>query len=153
MSAAPAYNYDARAYERERYAQPDISVVPGSRPRTQVQTLPSSVVLVAKVVAVALVVIALLGVVRVTLSSAAVTTAIESNQLSSQIETARAEGSNLEVSQSALSNPTYVKGAATALGMVEASDTKKIVLDDDVVVTDEAGNLSLSGSIAAAALG
>lgn len=151
MSAAPAYDFEARALERERYAQPDISVVPGRGRVAQSETLSSSVLLIAKVVAVALVVAALFCVARVALSSAAVSVALESQQLSSQIETARTEGNQLEVEQSTLSNPTTVKNAATALGMAAPDETVQLALSEDVVKTDEEGNLSLSRSVAAAA--
>lgn len=155
MSAMPAYDYNAeRAYEhdyrRRRDAQPDISVVPGGARRAS-QAQSSSLVTIAKIVAVALVVIALLGVARVTLSAQTVTVALETRQLSSQIETARSEGSVLEVNMSTLSNPTRIKTEATALGMAAPSSTTKFDLSGDVVVTDASGNLSLSGSMAACA--
>lgn len=152
MSAQPAYNYADSAFERERYAQPSISVVPG-RGREQSPSLSPSAVFVAKVAAILLVAFALLGVVRVTLNSAAVSAAVESQQLSGQIEEARTEGNQLEVTQSALSNPTRVKETASAMGMAAPAETAMIDVSGDVVVTDEVGNLSLSGSVSAAAQG
>lgn len=151
MSAQPAYDYAERAYERERASRPNISVVPGARRgvHSQASTLPLTAIAVC--VAVVLLVVACLGVARVTLSAAAVSAAVESQELTSSIETARTEGSRLEVEQSALSNPTHVKEAASALGMGVAAETTMIDVSGDVVVTDEAGSLSLSGSMAAAA--
>ena len=162
MSAAPAYSHyaqpDRSGFDRYAYAQPervrrdrrdprtDVSVVPGSK--TQTRTLPSSVIFLAKTVAVVFVVFALLGCVRIALSSATVTTAIETRELSSQIESARSEGNKLEVAQSSLSNPTRIKDAAGVLGMYAPAYVANIDISGDVVVVDAAGNLSLSGSAA-----
>ena len=154
MSAVPAYDlYDsnARAYERERFAESDISVVPGGGREPRAEGLSTSVVTLAKVAAVVLVVLALLGTARVALSSAAVAVALEAQQYESQIDEARVEGSKLEVTQSALSNPTHVKEQAAALGMAVPSEVTSIDLADDVVKTDAEGNLSLSESARVAA--
>lgn len=156
MSAQPAYDqlaydYAERAFERERENKPRISVVPGRGAQTQARPQSASLVQAAVAVAVVLVIIACFAVVRVTLSAAAVSAAVESQQLASQIEEARTEGSSLEVEQSTLSNPTHIKDAASALGMAAAADTTVIDISEDVVVTDEDGGLSLSGSVAAAA--
>ena len=97
----------------------------------------------------AFVLFAVIGFARVAISAATVTTSIESQQLAGQISDARTEGSDLEVTQSMLSNPTRIKAEAAALDMGAAADVENIDLSGDVVVTDEAGNLSLSGSVAA----
>lgn len=150
MSAAPAYSYyPERAPEHERRAR--ISVVPGRGTRTQPASLPSNVVFLAKAVAVVLVVVALVAFVRIGLMSATVSTTMSSTQLSSQISDARSSGAALEVSQSALSNPTKVKQQAGKLGMAAPEATGVIELGKDVVATDESGSLSLSKSIAIAA--
>lgn len=152
MSAAPAYDYSSeRAYERDRYAAPDISVVPGRGTRAVSDALSPSVGFLAKVAVAVLVAFVVLGVARVSLSSATVTAALETKQLTAQIEDARTDGSKLEVAQSTLSNPTRVKSAAESMGMAAPIETTKIDLSGDVVVTDEAGRLSLSGSVAVAA--
>ncbi|MDO4290141.1 MAG: cell division protein FtsL [Eggerthellaceae bacterium] len=154
MSAVPAYDlYDstARAYERERFAESDISVVPGRGRQPRTEGVSSSVVTVAKVVAVVLVALALLGAARVALSSAAVAAALEAQQYESQIDEARVEGSKLEVTQSALSNSTHVKEQAAALGMAVPDEVASITLAEDVVKTDAEGNLSLSQSARVAA--
>ena len=154
MSAQVAYDYYAQpAYERERVARPDSTVVPGRRRQAAPQPSAHPAVLIAKVVLAALVVFALLGVVRITLSSAAAMTSIESNELSNQIEAARTEGNQLEVAQSTLSNPARIKSQAEAMGMAAPTETVVLDLSGDVVVTDDAGSLSLSGSVAAAAQG
>ena len=119
MGAAPAYSYyPERAPERiERAPRTRISVVPGQGPRTQSPTLPSSVVFLAKAVAVVLVVVSLVAFARIALSSATVATSVQAQELSSQIDEARSSGASLEVSQSLLTNPTYLKQQAAGLGM------------------------------------
>ena len=149
MSAVPAYT---RAAERvpERYPErPRISVVPGGKPH--VETLSPAIIALARVVAVALVVLALVAFARIALTAAAVNVEIESKSYDSLIDTARSEGSSLEVAQSSLSNPSRIKSEATALGMAAPESTNKIVLPEDIVATDGSGNLSLSQSLAAAA--
>ncbi len=162
MSAVPAYSryaqHDRYAYDAHAYAQPDrarrdqrstradINVVPGRKAESR--TLSSSVIFLAKTVAVVFVVLALLGCARIALSSATVTTALETRELNSQIDTVRSEGSKLEVAQSALSNPTRIKDAAGALGMYAPAYVANIDISGDVVVVDTAGRLSLSGSAA-----
>ena len=133
MSAVPAYT---RAAERvpERYPErPRISVVPGGKPH--VETLSPALVAFA----------------RIALTPAAVNVEIESKSYDSLIDTARSEGSSLEVAQSSLSNPSRIKSEATALGMAAPESTSRIVLPEDIVATDGSGNLSLSQSLAAAA--
>lgn len=159
MSAAPAYaSYAQQA--PSRYAEPafgdygrpnrapDISVVPGRAAQTR--SASDRAVFFAKVIAFAMVAIALVCCARVALSSAAVSTALEAREISSQIDEARSSGDKLEVALSSLSNPSYVKQEAAALGMAapDADAVLKIDLSDDVVVTDGAGALVLSGSAA-----
>lgn len=142
---------DERELRRDR--RPEIGVIPGQSRQVQAEPLPASLVFLAKVVAVVLAVVAVLACGRIALSSATVTTALETRELSSQIETARSEGNALEVVQSSLSNPTRVKDAATLLGMSAPAYVASIDLSGDVVVTDAQGNLSLSGSAAVIAQG
>lgn len=150
MGAAPAYSYyPERAPERAPRER--ISVVPGRGTRTQSPTLPSSVIFLAKVAAIVLVVVSLVGFVRIGLASAAVTTSMEAKELKSDISTARSDGAALEVSQSSLTNPTHVKQEAKALKMSEPETVGVIDLAKDVVVTEADGTLSLSKSVAVAA--
>ena len=150
MSAAPAYSYyPERAPEREPRTR--ISVVPGRGARTQTPSLPSSAVFLAKAVAAVLVVVALVAFVRVGLAAATVSTSVQSQHLSSQINEARSNGAALEVSQSLLSNPTRLKQEAKGLGMAAPAEIGVIELDQDVVATDDSGALSLSKSMAIAA--
>ncbi len=152
MGAQPAYShYPERVYERPAERTPRIRVVPGTGPAAAPSALPSSVVFLAKVAAVVLVVLALVGVTRVTLASAAVGASIQAQELSSAIEDARDVGSQLEVEQSSLSNPSRVKSEATAMGMSAPAETTMVNLEQDVVSIDEEGNLSLSQSLRLAA--
>ena len=149
MGAAPAYSYyPERAPERAPRER--ISVVPGRGTRTQTPTLPSSVVFLAKVAAVVLLVVSIVGFVRIGLMSATISTTMQSSELTSQISDARSSGAALEVSQSTLSNPK-VKQQANKLGMAAPETTGVIDLGKDVVATDESGALSLSKSVAIAA--
>ena len=150
MGAAPAYSYyPERAPERSPRER--ISVVPGRGTRTQTPALPSNVVFLAKAVAVVLLVVSLVGFARVGLMSATISTTMQSNELSNQISDTRSSGAALEVSQSALSNPTKVKQQAGKLGMASPETTGVIDLAKDIVATDESGALSLSKSVAIAA--
>ena len=147
MSALPAYRHYADRSDEYQPTSSRISVIPGSG-RAEAPSSSTSIVFLAKVAAAIIVVIAVLGFVRVTLSSATVTTALETQELSSQISTVRSEGSTLEVSHSALANPTRIRNMATAMGMAPAESVTYIDLNNDLIATDADGNLSLSGSVA-----
>lgn len=133
------------------YAEPSISVVPGRGVRPEPAGLPAGALALAKLAACVLVAVALIAVARVAITSAAASCALETREISHNIETARAEGSELEVAQSVLSNPTRIKTQAQAMGMMPPSPefSEQITLPDDIVATDEAGNLSLSESTGA----
>lgn len=151
MGAAPAflYNYPERAFERSR--RPSVRVVPGQGTRTNNQTIPSTVIFMAKTLAVVFVVAALLCFARIALGSATVATSMQTQQLENQITNARTSGSNLEVQQSSLANPTRVKIEASRLNMAAPASVGVLDLGADVVATDETGNLSLSKSVQIAA--
>ncbi|OUO90065.1 cell division protein FtsL [Gordonibacter sp. An230] len=147
MSAQPAYSqYPERSFERAPRER--ISVVPGRGSRTQAPTLSPGVVFLAKLAAVVFVAVALVAFARIGLTSATLSATMQANDLSQQIDDARSRGAELEVSQSALSNPTKVKQHAGKLGMAAPGSAGVIDLEKDVVATDEAGALSLSQSVA-----
>lgn len=149
MSAEPAYAYrPARAPERA--PRPAISVVRGRQRAASAGASPS-LVLAVKIAAVVLVALTCMAFARVALSAATVATSMESQELSSRIDEARSTGTSLEVSESVLANPTRVRQEAERLGMAAPAEVGTIALEPDVVVTDENGALSLSGSIDAAA--
>ncbi|WP_296013309.1 cell division protein FtsL [uncultured Adlercreutzia sp.] len=136
------------------YAQPagpSIAVVPGAgrAPRTD-EGLSAAALTLAKTCAVVCLVIALVAMARVGITAAAASCALETRELQTSIELARAEGSDLEISQSVLSNPSRIKTQAQALGMAVPSEANsdQIVLPPDIVATDEAGRLSLSETMA-----
>ena len=92
MSAQPAYSlYPERAVERAPRTR--ISVVPGQRTRTAAPASTVTPGLVLKAAIIVMAVLALVGIASLTLSAATVTTSMQSQALSSQIDDARAEGS------------------------------------------------------------
>ncbi len=151
MSAQPAYSlYPQRAPERAPRTR--ISVVPGQRTRTA--SAPASTItpaLVLKVAVVAFLVLTCVAFARLGLAAATVTTSMQSQELSSQIDDARATGSSLEVTQSLLSNSTRVRQQAEKLGMAAPAEVGTITMLEDVVSTNDDGSLSLSRSVETAA--
>ena len=146
--AAPAYKYSYP--EREMPRAPRIQVIPGSGQQERRSYLSPGLVTFAKFLAVAFVVFALFGFARIWLSSATVTTALSSEEVAGKIENARSYGSELEVREGYLSNPTYLRVEAAKLNMGAANNQAAIMLPEDIVKTDESGSLSLSLSLQAA---
>ena len=146
MSAQPAYSqYPERSFERAPRERIDVVVGRGSR--TQAPTLSPGIVFLAKMAAVVLVAVAIVAFARIGLASATLSAPMQANELSQQIGDARSQGAQLEVSQSALSNPTTVKQRAGKLGMAAPESSGVIELEEDVVATDDSGALSLSQSV------
>ncbi len=163
MSAYPAYNMGSTALsraasparkrrqslpaspEKSRIGQLGIEVLPGNGQGKQRQAS-NGVVLLAKIALAVLVVFALVGIARITLSSTTVAVALEAKDLNSKIDVARDEGSLLEVTRSSLANPSRVKQEATAIGMAVPESSKFMDMSGDIVVLDETGNLSLTGT-------
>ncbi len=154
MAGEPAYRYDSYNYGTSAPAprhqqRPRISVIPGRGPEPSLD--PRVHVLVRVVVAIALI-LAVAGLVRVGLASAAVSANITYDNLTMEVNAARAESGELEVQASNLSNPAYVREyAASKLGMEAPATVETITLGSDVVVVNADGDLSLSGSLAAVA--
>jgi cell division protein FtsL len=150
MSAQPAYMmYPERVQERPTRER--ISVVPGSRTARAPQAV--TPVLVLKIVLPVMIALMLVAVSYLFISAATVKTSMQAQALSSQIDEARSTGTSLEVTESLLSNPTRVRQQAEALGMSAPSEVGSISMAADVVVTDESGSLSLSGSVNVVASG
>lgn len=103
--------------------------------------------MLAKATAVVLVFIAVLCFARIALTNATVTTLIESDTVSAQIEKARSAGTGLEMEQSALTSTSALKGAVKRLGMAAPGYVDTIILDPDVVATTANGSLSLSDTV------
>lgn len=154
MAGAPAYRYDNYGYAEAQprpERRPDISVIPGRGSAPQVD--PRVFVLLRVFVAMVLI-LAIAGIVKIELGSAAVAASVTHDELAMDVNTARAEGSALEVQASNLSNPAFVREyASTKLGMSAPLTVETMALGEDVVVVDADGDLSLSGSIAAVARG
>ena len=154
MAGEPAYRYDSYNYGTSAPAprhqqRPRISVIPGRGPEPSLD--PRVHVLVRVVVTIALI-LAVAGLVRVGLASAAVSANITYDNLTMEVNAARAESGELEVQASNLSNPAYVREyAASKLGMEAPATVETITLGSDVVVVNADGDLSLSGSLAAVA--
>lgn len=149
VAADAAYVYGSAAPKRAPQPTRRIDVVSGGARGRAVEESPSHAfaIKVAKATVALVAVFAIIGFGRVTLNAATVAEALEGRQVSTQLEDARSAISELEVQQSSLSNPTRIKAEAAALGMVSPETTHVIDLSDDVVVTDEGGNLLLSESI------
>ena len=116
----------------------------GSREQNSATSL---LITAAKLVVVVLLVIAALSFARIALTSATVSTMIQSDAISGEIADARSTGVSLEMEQSVLSNTSAIKQAATRLGMAAPYEVGTIELAPDVVATDAAGNRSLSGTV------
>lgn len=150
MSAQPAYRaYPERVPARDPRTR--VRVVPGRAPRREPAKSTSPVRTVTLAIVVAVVAVTLVAFLRVTLAAATVTTAMQSQDLESQISDARSTGSSLEVSQSLLSSPTRVRQEAERLGMATPSSVETMTLPQDVVQTNDDGSLSLSKSVAVVA--
>ena len=153
MAGAPAYRYEAYDYdyaEQPRYTRrPDITVIPGSGPAAHVDP---RIFVALRVIAAVVVILAIAGAVRLSFDAATVSASVSYEELAMDVNSARAEGSALEVQASNLSNPAYVRDyAANKLGMSAPVMVETMTLGEDVVVVDEGGALSLSGSLAAVA--
>lgn len=152
-SLARDLDYDYR-HDYDLEPSSSISVVPGAGRAPRPQGLPKAVLSLARLTAVVLVLVATVAIVRVGLTSAAAACALETREISHNIDVARAAGNELEVSMSVLSNPSRIKAQAEAMGMIAPAPefSEQITLPEDIVVTDAAGRLSLSGSLAAMAI-
>lgn len=152
MAQRPAYNFGSTARKlRHDVPEPQrgIEVVPGGS--RQEKPASHGAVVFARVLVALVVAFALIGCVRISLSSATVAAALEASQLEDDISDARDVGSQLEVTQSSLANPTRVKRDALAIGMRNPASASFIDISGDVVVRDEEGRLSLSGTVEAVA--
>ena len=150
MAGAPAYRYDnyAQTSPQPEY-RPRISVIPGRGPAPRVD---SRVFVLLRVAVAVLVILGIAGVARIYFIGEAVTASVANQELSMDVNAARAQGSALEVQASNLSNPTYVRDyAANKLKMQAPATVETMQLGEDVVVVDADGALSLSGSLAAVA--
>lgn len=150
-AAAHAYPYAQPRWRPETPAQPDFRVLPG-RGASVAERIGASPLFftMLKAVVAAVLFIAAVGVCRVALTAASVETMISSDQLTSQISSARSQGGELEVKLTTLANPTRIKAyASERLGMAAASGISYLDLATGALATDSEGNLSLAGTIGA----
>lgn len=152
MAGAPAYRYDYDyGYETAQPRTYQAQVVPIPT-RGVVQQLDPRWFVLARVILAVAIILAVAGVIRVQLTTATVDAAVQYEQVTQDINIARAAGSDLEVQAANLSNPAYVKEyAAKHLDMHAPALVETMTLGADVVAVDETGSLSLSQSLAAVA--
>ena len=138
-----------RESERTRRSrQRQVRVVPGKRQAAQVSP---GVSFLAKFALFALVVFAVVGILRIGITSASYGVATQTSELRSQINEMEAESSSLSIQKSLVATPSNLRNEATSLGMSASSESETITLSEDVVKLDAKGNLSLSSSLAAVA--
>ena len=146
--AARAYGYgEERAYRAPRRTRPDIRVVPGGRQREQQTGQATMLIPLARVFAVVLVLIAVLGIASISLNSATLRATVISSNYSEQITKARAQGNVLDSLKGTLDNSVRIKQMASELGMAAPVYSDLISLEPDVIATDDAGNLSFALSV------
>ena len=124
-------------------------VIHGTGTSRDVEVAPRRLMTYALVAILVIVLMAAVSVTRIMLVNASQNECMAANELSAQIESTRKSANDLEVQQSYLSTDSHIRNAAVQLNMETPATTTSITLGADVVVTDAAGNLSLSGSLAA----
>lgn len=144
--AARAYSYPQRERAADVPERPRVRAIPGGR-RTAVETVSSTALLAARVIAVALVLLALAGFARIAINTATVTMSMQTQEIDAELSSARSSAATLEVQQSTLSNPSRIRSEASDLGMGAVASTETISLSPDVVVTGDSGQLELAESI------
>lgn len=149
LSAYPAYIPDSTARVLEQAPRTPFEVLPGGRAGKRQQADINPIVSIAKLVLVFVIVFAVIGAVRITLSSSTVASALEAKRIENEISLARSNASELEVIQSTLSNPSRIKSEAVSIGMASPATTAYMDMSGDIVVKDADGNLSLTGSMSA----
>ena len=147
-SAAPKRDY--REYERsrrDRRRDSGFEVVRGGNRGQNSSAAYDIAMRAAKIALVAIVAFALIGFGRITLSTAAVSEAVQAKEIEAELSEMRSEISTMQAERSSLSNPAKIKREAVALGMVSPEETKVIELERDIVSVSDDGSLSLTGSL------
>ena len=147
MSAQPAYSYSAPKATPSLPLAPHVHVTPGRKAQAAPSVKPSSVI---ALLATTLLVFMLIGCARIYFRSQAVVSSQETTRLESMIQNVRSTGAELEVARSSVSNPEKINRQAKDLGMVAPEEIGTIVMEQDVVVIDDSGSLSLSESLVSA---
>lgn len=148
-SAARAYRAQPQREQRatRRVA---VRVVPGRASDALPQGVKKAAFSLMAIVAV----LAVIACVRIGFTAATVNTTMATESLSAQISELQSYAASLEIQESMLANPAYVRSEASGrLGMVAPGASFHLDLGMDAVRYNEAGQLSLSSSLAAVAQG
>ncbi len=145
-SAAPAYENESTT---SGASQLEFWKGFKKEPRGASDTIPANSNVVIRAAAYFIVMVLLVGFINITFVGATQSLAQEAESLQTSISQARESSKATEVQLGLLSNPTRIKEKAEEMGMSASSNPILIDLSDDVVVTDESGNISLTGSLAA----
>jgi cell division protein FtsL len=137
--------------EQERRYRPDVRVVPGSRNRAEEREDGPGVGTFIALALVAMFVFAAALIASVTLKTMTSGVLSDTSAIETSMDAIKHESTTLEVQNSSLSNTNIVKAHAEKLGMSLPDEVGTITLEKDIVVLDDSGALSLSGSIKNAA--
>ena len=141
-----AYPYEIPDYQQEqRFHAPSINLIT-TQGRSTKTAAGAALIVMARVIACVFIALALIGMVRLSIASAAVSEMKVQKNLTSQINKARYDMSLLEVEYSKLSSDIDQK--AYSMGMHKVAQVENVQLPRDIVALDSNGRLSLSGSIA-----
>lgn len=152
--ASTAYRYDQAIGaqpipQRPARPRPTVRVIPGTY---AAPSLSPQLRMVINLVVAAVVVLAVIGFVRVGLSSATIATVSQTQDLQDQIDSLKTNDASSSVSASTLGNPNNVKQyAQTQLDMTQPEETETVTLSPDTVQFDDSGNLSMAKSLSSAA--
>lgn len=151
-SAAPKRSYQSEASLPQRKQAPKrrVDVVPGGGKAQALSSSHAFALKAAKVAVACAIAFSGIGVGRIALANATVVEAMQARDIKNNMEDMRSSISDMQVEQSALSNPARIKSEAEALGMASPVTSNVLDLSGDVVATGENGELSLTESLVAA---
>lgn len=144
--ASAAHAYQGTSFERV-YEAPRPNVRVRTNPQKQEEASKKTLLTAVMFIIVLAVVAAIFAAIHVVLDSESVSLSVQAQTVSDNLIDARHEGSLLEVEVSTLSNPTRIQEEAQELGMISPDTATVILLGEDVVVTNDQGDLSLAGSL------
>lgn len=130
--------------------KPSMHAVAGNAPVKSVvksATLSPMLLMVAKVAAAVVIVIAIMAFVRVGITSATVSLGLNSQQIQKNIETELVNKNALEVKDSTLGNTGRIRQAAADYSLVAPASIETISLSPDVLAYDSNNNVSLVESL------
>lgn len=157
MAGAPAYSYTHMSTAPARHpneapkTRPAITVVPGRKHQNRPDITPAirTCCIIAGVIMACFLV---LGFARVGIAASAYEVASQASDMRANISDARSVQEALAVEKSSVANPITLRAeAADRLHMSAPQTVGTLSLPADVVVYDQAGNISLTQSIASVA--